>query len=76
MKNLTPLVRLAQGNCLMLMKSRWSCQSQTWTDIATVIASITFHADWKAAEGFRRMPLSQIPAANPPKQGAAMMSEN
>ncbi|WP_329803442.1 hypothetical protein [Escherichia coli] len=85
-EDLTPLVRLAQG-IVDAYEISLELPSQTWTrrtsgvrsslpgQIATVIASITFHADWKQPKDFaeclypRSLPL-------PPKHGAAMMSEN
>ncbi len=72
-EDLTPLYALPRA-LLMLMKSLWSCHHRHGL-IATVIASITFHADWKQLKGFAEcLYLRFLPL--PPKQGAAMMSEN
>ncbi|HGV8058905.1 TPA: hypothetical protein HIO03_RS09805 [Escherichia coli] len=72
-EDLTPLVHLAQG-IVDAYEISWSCHHRHGR-IATVIASITFHADWKQLKGFAEcLYLRFLPL--PPKQGAAMMSEN
>ncbi|WP_252146620.1 hypothetical protein [Escherichia coli] len=66
-EDLTPLVRLAQG-IVDAYEISLELPSQTWTDSRPVIASITFHADWKQPKDFaeclypRSLPL-------PPKHG-------
>ncbi|BBU85178.1 hypothetical protein EIMP300_65780 [Escherichia coli] len=86
-EDLTPLVRLAQG-IVDAYEISLELPSQTWTD-SDGNRQHYVSCGLEAAEGFRRMPLSQIPVAPifwvpsglrlsplPPKHGAAMMSEN
>ncbi len=67
-EDLTPLVRLAQG-IVDAYEISLELPSQTWTD-SDGNRQHYVSCGLEAAEGFRRMPLSQIPAATPKARGS------
>lgn len=74
-EDLTPLVRIAQG-IVDAYEISLELPSQTWTD-SDGNRQHYVSCGLETAEGFRRMPLSYLRFLPlPPKQGAAMMSEN
>ena len=66
-EDLTPLVRIAQG-IVDAYEISLEPPSQTWTD-SDGNRQHYVSCGLETAEGFRRMPLSQIPAATPKARG-------